>query len=111
MSAIDKELLDAATEMVASAKGEATESVVHVPERVDVKAIRKAQGLTQKAFAARFGFSEAAVKDREQGPARAPGAHPPARDRARAGGRGKGAGGVSTAIPSLGSRGETEICL
>ena len=52
MSTIGKELLDAAAEMVAFAKGEATKSVVHVPERVDVKAI-----------AARLGFSEAAVKD------------------------------------------------
>lgn len=67
MSEIGKELLDSAAEMVAFAKGEATGCVVHVPEKVDVKAIRKALGLTQKKFAERFGFSEAAVKDWEQG--------------------------------------------
>lgn len=67
MSEIGKELLDSADEMVAFGKGEATGCVVHVPEAVDVKAICKARGLTQKAFAARFGVSEAAVKDWEQG--------------------------------------------
>ncbi|MGR4864811.1 helix-turn-helix domain-containing protein [Caulobacter sp. LARHSG274] len=39
---------------------------VHVPQDVDVKAIRRRLGLTQAAFAARFGFSTAAVTDWEQ---------------------------------------------
>lgn len=39
-----------------------------VPEAVDVAAIRKAEGnLTQEAFAKRYGFTWAAVRDWEQG--------------------------------------------
>src|ERR1700733_4785122 len=51
----------------AYARGEATEGfVAHVPEDVDVRAIRHGLGLSQKAFALRFGFSPAAVRDWEQ---------------------------------------------
>lgn len=39
---------------------------VHVPETVDVQAIRKKLGLTQHAFAAQFGFTLGAVRDWEQ---------------------------------------------
>ncbi len=39
---------------------------VHIPATVDVKAIRERRGLTQPAFAARYGFSLAAVRDWEQ---------------------------------------------
>ncbi|MGA9658206.1 MAG: helix-turn-helix domain-containing protein [Asticcacaulis sp.] len=39
---------------------------VHVPQEVDVKAIRSRLNMTQAAFAARFGFSQASVKDWEQ---------------------------------------------
>lgn len=40
--------------------------VVHVPQEVDVRAIRQALGLTREQFAARFGFAKAAVQDWEQ---------------------------------------------
>ncbi len=40
---------------------------VHVPETVDVKAIREAEHLSQAAFARRYGFTAAAVRDWEQG--------------------------------------------
>lgn len=40
---------------------------VHVPEAVDVAAIRKALRLTQESFADRFGFSLGAIRDWEQG--------------------------------------------
>ena len=43
---------------------------VHVPETVDVKSIRKSLGLTQEAFANRYGFSKGAVTDWEQGRSR-----------------------------------------
>jgi putative transcriptional regulator len=51
------------------ARGEAdlTKYRVHVPASVDVAAIRAKLGLTQKSFAARFGFSRGAVRDWEQG--------------------------------------------
>ena len=40
--------------------------VVHVPDNVDVRGIRADLGLSQDAFAKRFGFSLAAVRDWEQ---------------------------------------------
>jgi putative transcriptional regulator len=39
---------------------------VQVPETVDVKAIRARTGLSQVAFAIRYGFSPGAVRDWEQ---------------------------------------------
>jgi putative transcriptional regulator len=49
-------------------RGEETEGfVVHPPEKVDVKAIRKGMGLSQDAFAKRFGFSKGSVQNWEQG--------------------------------------------
>jgi len=39
----------------------------HVPVRVDVKEIRRKLGLTQQAFAARFGFSVNTLRHWEQG--------------------------------------------
>lgn len=39
---------------------------VHAPRDVDVRAVRKRLGMTQTAFAARFGFSAGAVRDWEQ---------------------------------------------
>jgi putative transcriptional regulator len=38
-----------------------------VPDAIDVKAIRQKLGLSQEAFALRFGFSCAAIRDWEQG--------------------------------------------
>lgn len=40
--------------------------VVRVPDTVDVRAIRAGLGLSQEAFAKRFGFGLAAVRDWEQ---------------------------------------------
>ena len=40
---------------------------VHVPAHVDVKAIRTKLGMTQQAFAARFGFSVNTLRHWEQG--------------------------------------------
>ena len=40
---------------------------VHVPEHVDVKAIRTQLRMTQQAFAARFGFSINTLRHWEQG--------------------------------------------
>ena len=50
------------------ARGEADPSTyrVHVPDDIDVRAIRRRLGLTQEAFAAKFGFSRGAVRDWEQ---------------------------------------------
>jgi putative transcriptional regulator len=40
--------------------------LVHVPDYIDVRSIRADLGLSQEAFANRFGFSLAAVSDWEQ---------------------------------------------
>ena len=47
-------------------EGRAAPARAYVPEDMDVRAIRAKLGLTQAAFAARFGFSPAAVRDWEQ---------------------------------------------
>jgi putative transcriptional regulator len=39
---------------------------VHIPDGVDVKAIRKKMGLTQEEFAARHGFTLGRLRDWEQ---------------------------------------------
>jgi putative transcriptional regulator len=58
-----------AREALAYARGEADRSKykVHIPKDVDVKAIRQATGLTQEAFALRYGFNLARLRDLEQG--------------------------------------------
>jgi len=48
-------------------KGRGQESVVYVPDHVDVRALRRRLGLTQERFAARYGFRLATVRDWEQG--------------------------------------------
>lgn len=73
-------ILQGAREALAVAEGKAEPArvyEVHVPDEIDVKAIREAAGMSQKAFALSFGFSLATVRDWEQkrrrpeGPARA----------------------------------------
>ncbi|ALL15187.1 helix-turn-helix domain-containing protein [Caulobacter henricii] len=47
-------------------EGRAAPARLRAPGEVDVRAIRQRLGLSQSAFAARFGFSASAVKDWEQ---------------------------------------------
>ena len=56
-------------EAVAYAKGEADAKAyrVHVPEVIDVKAIRTKLAMTQEEFAGRFGFSVNTLRHWEQG--------------------------------------------
>lgn len=52
---------------IAWANGEEVPGIrVHIPDEVDVRKVRKGVGLTQAAFAARFGFSTGSVRDWEQ---------------------------------------------
>ena len=53
-------------EAPAHARGAREGPVARVPEHVDVKAIRARLGLSQAKFAARFGFTPAAVRNWEQ---------------------------------------------
>jgi len=67
MSKAGSKLIASAKQALAYARGEISEGcVAHVPEAVDVKAIRASLGLTQSQFSARFGFDVRAVQDWEQ---------------------------------------------
>lgn len=63
---LDK-ILAGVDDVHALAGGDASAGVVHRIGAVDVKAIRGRTGLSQDAFAARYGFSAGAVRDWEQG--------------------------------------------
>jgi putative transcriptional regulator len=56
-------------EAVAYSKGQADAKAyrVHVPETIDVKAIRTKLAMTQEEFAGRFGFSVNTLRHWEQG--------------------------------------------
>lgn len=51
----------------AEGKSDASSYRVHVPESIDVKAIRTRLDMTQEQFAARFGFSVNTLRHWEQG--------------------------------------------
>lgn len=53
-------------EVVDIVEGRATAPRAYVPEEVDVKAIRSSMGLSQEAFALRFGFTPSSVREWEQ---------------------------------------------
>lgn len=48
-------------------RGNRNDYVVHSPPQVDVRDIRKSFRMTQKEFAAKFGFKVSAIRDWEQG--------------------------------------------
>ncbi len=52
------------------AEGRAKPARVYAPENIDVKAIRARTGLSQAAFASRYGFSVSSLRDWEQGRSR-----------------------------------------
>ena len=62
-------IVESMKEAVAIARGELPETDyrVHIPERVDVKAIRNRLGLSQASFAASFGLSLHTLRNWEQG--------------------------------------------
>lgn len=72
MTTLGSRLIQSAREAVAIAQGEADPATyrIHVPADIDVAAIRKGLGLTQAAFAARYGFPVGTLRDLEQGRAR-----------------------------------------
>jgi putative transcriptional regulator len=75
VSRAGERILRSARNALTFAAGEMADGfVVHVPEVIDVRAIRARQGLSQEQFARRYGFTVAAVRDWEHGrrqPARA----------------------------------------
>jgi putative transcriptional regulator len=74
VSKAGESILRGAREALAFARGARAGFVVHVPEQVDVKAIRRRLGLSQRRFAERFGFKLDAVQNWEQGRRRPEGA-------------------------------------
>lgn len=69
MSKVANSIRRGLEEAVAYARGEAREEAyrVHVPKRIDVRAIRTKLGMTQEEFAGRFGFSVNTLRHWEQG--------------------------------------------
>ena len=65
--AFGAELVRSAEEALAIARGEAEPARVFVPVSIDVRAIRKRRGMTQAAFAGRYGFPVGTLRDWEQG--------------------------------------------
>ena len=74
MSKAGESILRGARQALAYAGGEREGFIAHVPEEVDVAAIRKSLGLSQADFAVRFGFKLDAVQNWEQGRRRPEGA-------------------------------------
>ncbi|HWT63522.1 MAG TPA: helix-turn-helix domain-containing protein [Ochrobactrum sp.] len=69
MSKAGSRILQGAKEALFFAKGQGETAGygIHIPPSVDVKAIRQKTGLSQREFAARYGFSFGRVRDWEQG--------------------------------------------
>lgn len=67
--AVAKSIRRGLEEAVAFARGEADvrKYRVHVPQRIDVRAIRTRLGMTQQEFAGRFGFSVNTLRHWEHG--------------------------------------------
>ncbi len=72
MGTLGKRLIIAAKEARSIARGDADPKSyrVHVPAEIDLKTLRRELGLSQEAFAARFGFTPARIRDWEQGRSR-----------------------------------------
>jgi putative transcriptional regulator len=67
MSKVGKRLIKSAQQALAYSRGEITDGfIVHVPDEVDVRAIRKRLRCSQSQFSRRFGFAIDAVQDWEQ---------------------------------------------
>lgn len=67
MSELGESLIKGMEEALAFAKGEDNGAVVHIPEEINVRRIRKKLNMTQNAFADYFGVSVRTIQDWEQG--------------------------------------------
>ena len=67
MAKAGESILRGARQSLGYAKGERAGFIAHVPEEVDVAAIRTRLGLSQDEFAKRFGFKLDALQIWEQG--------------------------------------------
>jgi putative transcriptional regulator len=69
MSAFEK-IKAGLEDALAFAEGDAARGILHVPEEIDVQAIRRSLGMMQSEFAARYGFGLPRLRDWEQGRSR-----------------------------------------
>lgn len=67
MSKAGESILRGAREALAYARGDSDGFVAHVPEQVDVRAVRRRTGLSQVKFSTAFGFALDALRNWEQG--------------------------------------------
>lgn len=69
MSKVFDMIMDGLDQAVTFAEGKARPDsyLLHLPEQVDVKAIRRRYRMTQEQFARKFGFSKGRIRDWEQG--------------------------------------------
>ena len=74
MSKSGQSILRGARQALTYARGAREGFVAHVPDEVDVAAIRKRLGLSQSDFATQFGFKLDALQNWEQGRRRPDGA-------------------------------------
>lgn len=63
--AFDK-ISEGLNEVLEITRGKSAPARVHLPEKIDVKAIRTRHGFAQKAFADAFGFTTQQIRDWEQ---------------------------------------------
>jgi putative transcriptional regulator len=67
VSKAGESILRGAREALDYAQGEDAGFIAHVPDRIDVRAVRQKVGLSQAKFASQFGFGLDAVRNWEQG--------------------------------------------
>lgn len=67
MSKAFKEISDGLDDAIKHATCKKSEVVLHVPETIDVKAIREKTGMSQQRFCATFGISLGTLRHWEQG--------------------------------------------
>jgi putative transcriptional regulator len=68
LTANGKRVVAALQEVLADVKGQkALPVVAHVPEKIDVREVRRITGLSQADFSSRFGINRRTLQDWEQG--------------------------------------------
>ena len=67
MSEVSASIIKGMEEALAFAKGEKTSAIVHIPEEINVRRIRKKLNMTQTVFADYFGVNLRTIQDWEQG--------------------------------------------
>tara|TARA_R110001592_G_scaffold31482_2_gene110977 strand:+ start:5127 stop:5423 length:297 start_codon:yes stop_codon:yes gene_type:complete len=67
MSEVSESIIKGMEEALAFAKGEKNGAVVHIPEEINVRRIRKKLKMSQTVFADYFGVNVRTIQDWEQG--------------------------------------------